>query len=152
MRHTHLLQIVLISSCLMFSLVSRSIHAATLQGQVTGVDSGELIQIKTSDGRYRQVKLAGIHIPNRSGIWAVNAKRHLAMLLAGRIVTVEYQKLTAKGVILGLVRHGGADVALQMLKAGLARVSNGEQLNPQTLGVYQAYELRARNRGMGRWH
>ncbi|MCG7932814.1 MAG: thermonuclease family protein [Candidatus Thiodiazotropha lotti] len=148
MRHTQLIQIALISVCLMIGQTS---HAASIQGQVTGVDSGELIQIKTSDGRYRQVKLTAIHIPTHSRIWTVNAKRHLAMLLAGRIVTVEYQKLTAKGVILGLVRHGGADVALQMLKAGLARVSIGDPLNPQTLGVYQAYETRARNRGMGLW-
>ncbi|MCG7982483.1 MAG: thermonuclease family protein [Candidatus Thiodiazotropha lotti] len=152
MRHTQLFQIVFTCVCLMISLISQSSHAASIQGQVTGVDSGELIQIKTSDGRYRQVKLTGIHIPTHSRVWTVNAKRHLAMLLAGRIVTVEYQKLTAKGVILGLVRHGGADVALQMLKAGLARVSIGDPLNPQTLGVYQAYETQARNRGMGLWH
>ncbi|MCG7903774.1 hypothetical protein A3194_08375 [Candidatus Thiodiazotropha endoloripes] len=152
MRHTQLFQILLICACWMISVIGQSSHAATIQGQVTGVESGELIQIKTSDGRYRQVKLAGIQIPRHSRIWTANAKRHLAMRLAGGIVTVDYQKLTAKGVILGLVRHGGADVALQMLKAGLARVSIEDPLNPQTLRVYQTYEARARNRGMGLWH
>jgi endonuclease YncB( thermonuclease family) len=152
MRHTRLLQITLISAWLWIFLVSQPILAATIQGQVIGVDSGEQIQIKTSDGRFRQIKLAGIYIPTHSRIWVANARRHLAMLLAGRIITVEYQKLTTKGVILGLVRHGGTDVALQMLKSGLARVSTGDQLNPQTLGIYQAYESRARNSGMGIWH
>ncbi|MBW9257647.1 MAG: thermonuclease family protein [Candidatus Thiodiazotropha sp. (ex. Lucinisca nassula)] len=152
MRHTRLFQIVLISSLWVISLIVQTGHAASIQGHVINVDSGELIQIKTSDGRYRQVKLVGIHIPRHSKVGSIDAKRHLAMLVAGRIVTVEYQKLTAKGVILGLVRHDGADVALQMLKAGLARVSVGDPLNPQTLGVYQAYETRARNRGMGHWH
>ncbi|MEW8339768.1 MAG: thermonuclease family protein [Candidatus Thiodiazotropha taylori] len=151
MKHTRLFQIVLISSFWVISLIGQTSHAASIQGHVINVDSGELIQIKSSDGRYRQVKLLGIHIPRHSKVGSIDAKRHLAMLLAGRIVTVEYQKLTTKGVILGLVRHGGADVALQMLKAGLARVSIGDPLNPQTFRVYQAYEARARNSGMGLW-
>ncbi|MEW8498269.1 MAG: thermonuclease family protein [Candidatus Thiodiazotropha taylori] len=151
MKHTRLFQIVLISSFWVISLIGQTSHAASIQGHVINVDSGELIQIKSSDGRYRQVKLLGIHIPRHSKVGSIDAKRHLAMLLAGRVVTVEYQKLTTKGVILGLVRHGGTDVALQMLKAGLARVSIGDPINPQTLGVYQAYEARARNSGMGLW-
>jgi endonuclease YncB( thermonuclease family) len=151
MRHSQLLKITLITICLVLSLSSRSLLAATLQARVINVDSGVQIQIKTTDGRFRWVKLAGIQIPTQSKIWLANARRHLAMLLAGRMVTVDYQKLTAKGVILGIVRHGGANVALQMLKAGLARVSDGDLLKPQTLKLYLKHESQARNRGVGLW-
>ncbi|MEJ2621440.1 MAG: thermonuclease family protein [Candidatus Thiodiazotropha sp.] len=151
MRRKQLHQILLIAICLLVSLASHSLQAATLKARVINVDSGEQIQIKTTDGRFRQVKLAGIQIPNHSKIWLANARRHLAMLLAGRMVTVDYQKLTAKGVILGVVRHGGADVALQMLKAGLAHVSDGDQLKPQTLKLYLNYQSQARNKGLGLW-
>jgi endonuclease YncB( thermonuclease family) len=125
--------------------------AATLHGQVSAVLSGEQIRVTISDGQTRQVKLLGIQTPSHSRQAFADAKRHLSMLLAGRHITVEYRTVMANGVILGVVQHGGSDIALRMLQAGLARVADVAHLEPETWRLYQASESQARNRRMGLW-
>jgi endonuclease YncB( thermonuclease family) len=132
-------------------MMANSCHAATMQGQVLEILSGERITIKLTNGTYREVKLTGIRIPNLRKTAGQIAKRHLGMLLAGRYVSVEYTSLSPKGVILGRVLHGGADIALRMLSDGLAVVSNHSRLQPSRLMQYEQAEATARTRGLGFW-
>lgn len=67
---------------LFFSLGANSVAAASLQGRVMNVFSGELIQASISDGRRRQIKLLGIRVPVDSRSLSADAKRHLHMLIA----------------------------------------------------------------------
>jgi endonuclease YncB( thermonuclease family) len=134
---------------LIFTTVNNS-FAAGIQGQVVKIISGDRITIKRTDGVLREVKLTGIHVPSPDKASGRIAKRHLSMLLAGRYVEVEYTTLSAKGVILGRVLHGGSDIALRMLSDGLA-VVNHSPLQPSRLRQYKQAEATARARGLGFW-
>ena len=151
MRKQSYFTYLLLSIFAIYNLSGETSWAATLQGRVTAVQSGNQIRITTSDGRHRQVRLLGIRLPSNDWRTAGSAKRHLATLIAGRHVSIEYQTLPGNGVILGRVRHGGADVALRMLEAGLAVVSDKGYLKPETRQIYLASESLARKRKMGFW-
>jgi endonuclease YncB( thermonuclease family) len=126
-------------------------HAAMLEGQVSAVLSGDRITVRTANGAYREVKLAGIRIPTHDKTSAIIAHRHLRMLLAGHFVSVEYTTLSASGVILGSVFHGGSDIALRMLDDGLAVARFHPGLNPSMANRYSQAEAAARSRGLGFW-
>jgi endonuclease YncB( thermonuclease family) len=134
---------------LIFTTVNNSL-AASIQGQVVNIISGDRITIKRTDGVLREVKLTGIQLPSPDKASGRIAKQHLSMLLAGRYVEVEYTTLSAKGVILGRVLHGGSDIALRMLSDGLA-VVNDSPLQPARLRQYKQAEATARTRGLGFW-
>jgi endonuclease YncB( thermonuclease family) len=151
MSPDHLWQPFLLIFLLTGPLMANDCHAATMQGQVLEILSGERITIKLMDGAYREVKLTGIRIPTLNKTSAQIAKRHLGMLLAGRYVSVEYTSLSPRGVILGKVLHGGSDIALRMLSNGLAVVSNHSRLQPSRLRQYKQAEATARTRGLGFW-
>lgn len=125
--------------------------AAVAEGQVTGIQSGNQITLKLTDGRQRKVKLLGIRIPSANRRSAEIAKRHINMLLAGRFVSIKYTTLLPSGVILGTVLHGGSDIAIRMLQAGLAEVADHRYLQPLQLKSYSDAETFARARGMGFW-
>jgi endonuclease YncB( thermonuclease family) len=73
------------------------------------------------------------------------------MLLAGRYVTVDFTMRDKQGVILGEVRHGGADVGLRLLRSGLAVIRNDAPLSSALKNRYLQAEEEARRRGMGVW-
>jgi endonuclease YncB( thermonuclease family) len=142
-----LLSVTLVSALLLAS----NGQAATMQGQVVGILSGDRITIKAADGVHREIKLIGIRIPAIHSRSQMIAKRHLGMLLAGRYISVKYTTLSAKGVILGTVLHGGADMALRMLSDGLATVVAHPRLQAPRLRRYEQAEASARARGLGFW-
>jgi endonuclease YncB( thermonuclease family) len=131
-------------------VLANNCHAATMQGQVVEILSGDRITIKRTDGVFKEVKITGIHIPTLDRTSEQIAKRHLGMLLAGRYVSVEYTTLTPRGVILGRVLHGGADIALRMLSDGLA-VVNHTLIQASRLRTYEQAEASARTRRLGFW-
>ncbi|MBT2970141.1 MAG: thermonuclease family protein [Candidatus Thiodiazotropha sp. (ex Ctena orbiculata)] len=136
---------------LILHTIDNSAHAALLQGQVVAVQSGDRITLKLADGTPKEIKLSGIRIPSMNRGMDRIAKRHLAMLLAGRFVRVEYTSLSSSGVILGRVLHGGADIALRMLSDGLAVIEQDPRQQPSSLKRYREAEATARSRGLGFW-
>ena len=126
--------------------------AASLSGRVSDVYEGYRLLLLTDDGRRVSVTLNGLTHPNNiSRSWKRIAKRHLHMLLAGRVVTVDYTMKSPRGVILGLVRHGGADVGLRMLQDGMATFDRRSLLPPTTRDSYQQAQDDARRRAVGYW-
>ncbi|MCU7920186.1 MAG: thermonuclease family protein [Candidatus Thiodiazotropha sp. (ex Epidulcina cf. delphinae)] len=125
--------------------------AAVIDGQVAAVVDGNHIILRLEDGRRRQVRLLGIRVPAGNRRMASIAKRHLQTLLAGRYVSVDYQTLLPSGVILGRVLHGGSDIALRMVQAGLAEVADRHLLKPVLIKRYLESETLARTKRMGFW-
>ena len=126
--------------------------AASLTGRVSDVYEGYRILLVTDQGHRLSVTLKGLsHPPNidRNGKRVI--KRHLHMLLAGRVVSVDYTMKRPRGVILGLVRHGGADVGLRMLQDGMATLDRQSSLPPATRDRYQQAQNEARRRAVGYW-
>lgn len=79
------------------------------------------------------------------------SRRHLHMLLAGKFVSVVYQTITPTGDILGQVFHGGSDINLRMLEAGMARVHSEKKLPPELLLQYRNAQREAQRRRLGLW-
>jgi micrococcal nuclease len=133
-------------------LILSPAQAADLSGQVISVPDATRIILQTDQGERLRVKLAGIQYPRNKLTGADIGKRHLHMLLAGRFVTVEVISRSPRGVILGRVLHGGADVGLQMLQAGLAETAaDSAALDPALKQRYREAEREARSREMGYW-
>jgi endonuclease YncB( thermonuclease family) len=128
-----------------------SARAADLSGRVIAVPDATRIVLQTEQGARLRVKLAGIRYPRSLLGGADIGKRHLHMLLAGHVVTVDVITRHPGGVILGRVLHGGADVGLQMLKSGLAEAAANDGLDPALLKRYRQAEQEARSRQMGYW-
>jgi endonuclease YncB( thermonuclease family) len=151
MTPVHYWRSLLVTFLLSGLFLINSTHAATLEGQVIEIHSGDRITVKKTNGTYREVKLVGIRIPSLDKQSAQIAKRHLGMLLAGHYISVEYTALSSRGFILGTVLHGGSDIALRMLSDGLAMVANPSRLPPSRLRQYEQAEATARMRGLGFW-
>jgi endonuclease YncB( thermonuclease family) len=135
--------------CLLLPAIS---SAATLSGRVIDIPDANRLILLTEDGQRLQVALVGLALPDpTSRKWRNIAKRHLHMLLAGRFVTVEIGSGNRRGVVLGEVRHGGADVGLSMLRSGLAMIHRQTPPPSKLEATYLQAEQEARHRGMGYW-
>jgi endonuclease YncB( thermonuclease family) len=126
--------------------------AADLGGRVIAVPDANRIILLTQDNRRLPIALRGLKVPGAvNGKWRKIGRRHLRMLVAGRQVSVDTATHGATGVILGDVRHGGANVGLRLLRSGLAVTNNDNTLPSALKRAYREAELEARRRGMGFW-
>jgi len=71
-------------------------------------------------GKEHKIRLAGIDAPERKQAYGLASRKHLASIVAGKQVTVEYQKRDRYGRIVGKVLVDGIDVCLEQVKAGFA--------------------------------
>ena len=128
------------------------LQAATLTGRVMNVPNGHQITLKSDEGQRLTIILAGIRNPSIAAGQPDISQRHLHTLLAGRQVSVEFTARSQGGAIIGRVLYGGADIALRLLRSGLAEVTDEPALlAPALLLHYQQAEQSARLHGMGYW-
>jgi endonuclease YncB( thermonuclease family) len=95
--------------------------------------------------------MAGVSPPPVGTRLAQDATKQLHMLLAGKSVEVDFNTLTASADILGRVLHGGRDINLRMLEAGLLRFAPAGSLAPEIQDQYRQAEYRAQRLGLGMW-
>jgi endonuclease YncB( thermonuclease family) len=143
------LLLVLIS--IVFILHSNSGWSASLTGQVFAVKSGELITVSESSNQFREIQLIGIDSPPVNTPTGRLSRRHLHMLLAGKFVTIVYQSINQKGMILGRVFRGGADMNLRMIEAGQAQVSMDAKMEQKVHKSYLSAQKTSQSRGLGIW-
>lgn len=138
---------------LLFSLaLLPELQAATFTGRVMNVPSGHQITLKSDEGQLVSIILAGIRTPSVGAGQPDIGRRHLHTLLAGKQVRVESTVRSPGGVIIGRVLYGGADIALRLLRSGLAEVADDPSpLAPALLLHYRQAEQSARLHGMGYW-
>jgi endonuclease YncB( thermonuclease family) len=126
--------------------------ATPLSGRVSDIPDANRLILLTENGRRLQIALVGLALPDPDNLkWRHIAKRHLHMLIAGRVVSVETTAVDRRGVILGVVRHGGADVGLRLLNSGLAVIHKRAPPPADIQTIYQQAQQEARRRGMGYW-
>lgn len=104
--------------------------AAMLNGRVVKVSDGDTITILDADNAQHKVRLDRIDAPEKAQAFGEVSRKHLASLVAGKDVEVEWTKKDAYGRILGTVwvqvQADGTtaavrtDVNLRMVKDGLA--------------------------------
>lgn len=67
-----------------------------------------------------RIRLAGIDAPEKAQPYGDASKRHLAQMVFGESVSVEYEKHDRYGRIVGKILKGGNDASLEQLRAGFA--------------------------------
>ncbi len=133
--------------------LSLAAFADSLTGKVIKITDGDTLYVL--DGNYEQhkIRLAGIDAPERKQAYGLASRKHLASIVAGKQVTVEYQKRDRYGRIVGKVLLDGVDACLGQVKAGFAwhyKKYQHEQ-SPEDRQLYADAEIRARNERLGLW-
>ncbi len=93
--------------------------ADTLTGKVVKVADGDSITVFDNNTQHR-IRLQGIDAPERKQAFGNASWKHLASLVAGKKVTVKWDKRDRYGRIVGFVIVGGQDVNLVQVKTGMA--------------------------------
>ena len=109
----------LITLCFLVFL-SIPTSADTLTGKVAKITDGDTLYVLDANYQQHKIRLAGIDAPERKQAYGLTSRKHLASIVAGKQVTVEYQKRDRYGRIVGKVWVNGVDVCLEQVKAGFA--------------------------------
>ena len=136
--------------------------AAILRGQVVRVVDGDTLVV--ADGRHRKVKvrLSGIDAPEKDQPYGRQSKVHLASLVLGKTVDVDWDKRDTYGRVIGrvLLAPGNCpdcekqrDVGLAQVRAGYAwwYRSESRELTRAEKSRYALVENGARARQSGLW-
>lgn len=125
----------------------------TLLGTVIGIMDGDTITLLDDKDASFQVRLKGIDAPERRQAFGDASRVHLARLVAGKTVTIEWQKHDRNGRIVGKILLDGRDICLEQIKAGLAwhyKEFEDEQ-NEAERNLYTEAELSARSQRLRLW-
>lgn len=127
--------------------------ADILTGRVVHVADGDTVTVLDDSKHQHKIRLMGIDAPERKQAYGRVSGKHLADLVAGKVVSVEWHKHDKYQRIVGKVLQNGQDVCLEQVKAGLAwhyKKYEGEQ-TPQERAMYAAAEDKARTSHRGLW-
>jgi endonuclease YncB( thermonuclease family) len=114
---------------LFFWSMPRSVWAAkSIYGKVTDVKSADVVTLDHGAGQY-EIRVAGIDVPTEEP-FASQAKQFVANLVLGKNVRLRFYARTPNGEIVGRLDIddpvlGIKEVAVELVRAGLARVQQG---------------------------
>ncbi len=139
----------------LFLLVFLSLAALadTVTGKVVKITDGDTLYVLDTNYQQHKVRLARIDAPEREQAYGLASRKHLLSIVAGKQVTVEYQKRDRYGRIVGKVLLDGIDVCLEQVKVGFAwhykKYQHEQSAEDQRL--YADAENKARNERLGLW-
>lgn len=116
-------------------------------GKVVKVSDGDTVTILTSDKTQHKIRLNDIDAPEKKQAFGNKSKDNLAKYIAGKTVTVQYQKKDKYKRILGTIYYNNKDINLQQVKDGYAWVYK-KYSNNQT---YYKEETKAKESKKGLW-
>ena len=128
-------------------LASLPLYADTVGGVVVRVADGDTITVLDDSKKQHKVRLVKIDAPEKAQAYGQASKKHLSSFVAGKAVTVEYEKKDQYGRILGEVFVGELNVNLQMVKDGMAWHYAYYDNTPS----YTEAEKEARAKKLGLW-
>ena len=125
--------------------------AEMLDGRAYRVVDGDTLMVLDSANRQREIRLFGIDAPEITQAFGQNARTALSALAANQGLSAECRKLGAKDVC--RVRIGGKDIALELLRAGMAwwNPQHASLQTDQERADYQQAEFNAKIRRFGLW-
>ncbi len=136
-----------------FVFLSIPAFGDSLTGKVVKITDGDTLYVLDANYQQHRIRLAGIDAPERKQAYGLASRKHLASIVAGKQVTVEYQKRARYGRIVGKVLLDGIDACLEQVKAGFAwhyKRYQREQ-SPEDQRLYAEAEIRARDERLGLW-
>ena len=137
---------------LLITLISGSVEASTLVGQVTEINGGDVITVFNLNRPVR-IKLLAVDAPEDDQAFGDVAKKHLSDLVYEKSVVVEYWGIAADGSLVGRVMLNNVDIGAQMIRDGAAWFdpNNQGRLSVADRAIYQQSELAARSERRGLW-
>ncbi|WP_162139865.1 thermonuclease family protein [Limisalsivibrio acetivorans] len=117
------------------------------EAEVSRVVDGDTVDVSTAEMETLRVRMACIDAPERGGVFGEESMGALKEYLDGETVEIVEQDMDRFGRIVGTVKVQGADVNLDMVRSGFARVY------PRycTDDDYYIAEKGARLAGVGLW-
>jgi len=76
----------------LLAFLSLAAFADTLTGKVVKMTDGDTLYVLDANYKEHKIRLAGIDAPERKQAYGLASRKHLASIVAGQQVTVEYQK------------------------------------------------------------
>jgi endonuclease YncB( thermonuclease family)/thiol-disulfide isomerase/thioredoxin len=137
----------------LFLLVMASpASAIVLRAKVAEVRDGKSLVV-VNGSRSLTVILVAVDTPDLLQEYGDVAREHLASLVLGKEVQIEFTQLQTTSVV-GKVVYNNADIGLQIIRDGVAWYdkSNDQDLSGAERTVYVAAEQAARNERRGLWH
>jgi endonuclease YncB( thermonuclease family) len=125
----------------------------TLHGVVVGITDGDTIRVLDDQRTSYRIRFMGIDAPESRQAFGNASRRSLAAMVAGKAVTVEWEKLDRYGRVVGKVSVNGRDVCLEQVKTGMAwhyKRFEGEQREADRF-LYSRAEQQARSERVGLW-
>ena len=125
--------------------------ANSLTGKVVKITDGDTLYVLDANYKDHKIRLAGIDAPERKQAYGLASRKHLASIVAGQQVAVEYQKRDRYGRIVGKIWVDGIDACLEQVKVGFAwhykKYQHEQSLEDQRL--YAEAENKAREGRLG---
>ena len=125
-----------------------ALNAQTIQGRVVRVSDGDTITILDEGKVQHKIRLNRIDAPEKSQAFGEASRKHLANMVANKVVKVEWAKKDKYGRILGEVFVGDVNANLKMVQGGMAwhfkRFDNTKE--------YALAENEARAKKIGLWN
>ncbi len=84
-----------------FVFLSLASFADALTGKVVKITDGDTLYVLDANYKEHKIRLAGIDAPERKQAYGLASRKHLLSIVAGKQVTVEYQKRDRYGRIIG---------------------------------------------------
>jgi len=133
--------------------ISMSVSADVLFGRVVRVSDGDTVTVLDGNRVQHKVRLAGIDAPESRQAFGARSRQHLSMLVFGRDVQVEWQKIDRYGRIVGKVVVDGVDANRRQVEAGLAwhYLQYQREQSPADRLAYASAERQAREARLGLW-
>lgn len=133
--------------------LSLSCNADELIGKVIKVADGDTVTILTADNQQEKIRLSGIDAPEKKQPFGNKSKQHLSEMIAGKTVSVDWNKRDRYKRIVGKIMLDGHDVNLQQVKRGLAwhyKAYEREQ-DVEDRSIYANAEHEAQRDKVGLW-
>src|SRR5438552_4405020 len=133
-------------------LIASPASAIVLRAKVAAVPDGKSLVV-VNGSRSLTVILVAVDTPDLLQEYGDVAREHLASLVLGKEVQVEFTQLQSTNVV-GKVAYNNADIGLQIIRDGVAWYdkSNDQDLSGAERTVYAAAEQAARTERRGLWH
>jgi len=127
--------------------------AETLSGRVVRVIDGDTLVLLVSGNVQERIRLTGIDCPERGQAFGTKAKDALSERVAGKTVSIEWNKRDRYKRIVGKVLDGEGDANIALVRTGMCwwyRKYVGEQ-TPADRVLYEDAEEKARREKAGLW-
>jgi micrococcal nuclease len=142
-----------VASLLSFSLLFCFTAApAAAQERVVAILDAENLTVQTNGNIPFRIRIGGIDAPEPNQPFGTEARAELASMVKDREVSIEKGKIDSQGHFVSRVLIDGKDLALEMIKAGVAwHNRDRSEVSGANFDAYSSAELKARTAKIGLW-